>query len=63
MENPLRLIITAIVLLIMGVVLPFVMVLGILESTFFLNFLAVTSSTAGLLMGFIGIGLYMRSRR
>ena len=45
MENPLRLIIVAIVLLLIGVILPFVMVMQWLESTLFLNFLAAFSST------------------
>jgi hypothetical protein len=37
------------------VVLPFLMILKMLESTLFLNFLALASSVAGLVAGFLGI--------
>ncbi len=60
MESPVKLIAIALALLIVGVVLPFLMVIGLLESTFPLNFLAVACSVAGITTGFIGI---TRSRR
>jgi hypothetical protein len=41
-------------LLIIGVALPMLMVLQIIESTFFLNFFAFTSSMVGVILGFIG---------
>ena len=63
MGNPFRLIIIAVVLLIIGVVLPFLMVLGLVESTLLLNFLAYGSSTTGLILGFVGMTQYMRSRK
>lgn len=62
MENPLRLVVIGFGLLIIGVVLPFLMVLKLVESTLFLNFLAVASSVAGLTTGFMGI-TQLRSRR
>jgi hypothetical protein len=62
MENPLRLVVIGFGLLIVGVVLPFLMVLKLVESTLFLNFLAVASSVAGLTTGFMGI-TQLRSRR
>ncbi len=63
MENPFRLIIIAFVLLIIGLVLPFLMVLGLVESTLLLCFLAYGSSTTGLILGFVGMTQYMRSRK
>ena len=63
MENPLRLIIIAVALLLIGVILPFLMVLGLLESTLPLNFIAYACSTAGFITGFIGIAQYTRGRK
>ncbi|MBT9166142.1 MAG: hypothetical protein DDT25_00815 [Chloroflexi bacterium] len=58
-----RLIILGFGLLLIGAVLPFVMVIRLLESTFLLNFVAATSSIGGLTVGLIGIVQYDRSRR
>ena len=58
-----KLIIVGFVLLLVGVVLPFLMVLGLVESTLLLNFLAYGSSTTGLILGFIGVAQYTRGRR
>lgn len=63
MENPLRLIFIASALLIAGVTLPFLMVIGLLESTLFLNLLAAACSVAGITVGFLGIALYRRARK
>ena len=60
MDNPLRLIMIAFALLIIGVALPFLMVIGILTSTLPLNFMAYACSAAGLVVGFIGITQYSR---
>jgi hypothetical protein len=62
-ENALKLIIVGFVLLLVGVVLPFLMVLGLVESTLLLSFLAYGSSTAGLILGFVGIAQYSRGRK
>jgi hypothetical protein len=62
MENPLRLVVIGFGLLLIGVVLPFLMVLKLVESTLFLNFLAVASSVGGLTTGFMGI-TQLRSRK
>jgi len=51
------------VLVVLGAVLPFLMVMHILESTFFLNFLAYGSSITGLFLGFIGATMYVNERR
>lgn len=60
MDNPLRLIMIAFALLIIGVALPFLMVISILTSTLPLNFVAYACSASGLVVGFIGITQYSR---
>jgi len=51
-------------LLIIGWVIPLLMIMQMLESTFFLNFFAYGASLIGLVMGFIGaIGYILRNRR
>lgn len=52
------------VLVVVGVVLPFLMVLQVLPSTFFLNFLAYISSVTGLWFGMMGAAqLYLSRKR
>lgn len=63
MQKPLRLIMIAFALLIIGAALPFLMVIGLLKSTLFLNFLAVSCSAAGFITGLIGITRYSRPRK
>jgi len=65
LEHPHRLLWIATALLLLGVILPFLMVVHILESTFFLNFLSFTASMLGSLLGFAGIALtrLQRNRR
>jgi hypothetical protein len=46
--------------MLVGACLPFLMVIHILESTFFLNFIAFGSQVAGLFLGMIGIVMYAR---
>ena len=57
------LLIMGFVLVVLGVVLPFLMVLKVVESTFFLNFFSFTASTLGLFMGIIGASAYVRKKR
>lgn len=57
------LILIAIVMMVLGVVLPLLMVLGILESTFFLNFFSFGMQVAGLFLGIIGVAFYTRLHR
>ena len=51
------------VMMLVSMVLPWLMVLQILRSTFFLNFLAYGLSVAGLLIGFIGMVSVVKIRR
>ena len=50
-------------LVLAGAVLPFLIVLDILPSTFFLNFLAFGASTAGIFLGVIGVATYVGANR
>jgi hypothetical protein len=49
-------------LMLLGIILPFLMVIHVLESTFFLNFFSWGASVAGLAFGTIGFATYSRSR-
>ena len=55
-EHPRRLIAIAIVLLVFGFVMPFLMAIHVVESTLFLNFLSFGSSVLGLFLGLAGVG-------
>jgi hypothetical protein len=57
------LILIGFVLVLLGAILPFLMVMKILTSTFFLNFFSYTASVAGLFMGVAGVSYLVRYRR
>ncbi|CAG1012687.1 hypothetical protein ANAEL_04476 [Anaerolineales bacterium] len=63
MKNPKALLIVGFFLIVAGVLLPFLMVIHILESTFFLNFFSFAAQVTGLFLGFIGSVMYIRVRR
>lgn len=60
--QPIRIILIGFVLVVAGLVLPLLMVLGVLESTFLLNFLSYISSVTGLFLGIIGAAWYVKMR-
>jgi hypothetical protein len=49
--------------MLLGIILPFLMVIHVLESTFFLNFFSWGASVAGLSCGTIGFAMYSRGRK
>lgn len=49
-------------LMILGMILPFLMLIKVLQSTFFLNFFAWGASVAGLMLGMMGVAMYTRDR-
>jgi hypothetical protein len=61
--RPAYLMIIAFILLLAGWMLPFLMVIHVLPSTFFLNFFSYTISTIGLIVGVVGAVLYVRLRK
>lgn len=58
--NPKVLISVGFVLVCFGAAAPFLMVIGVLQSTFFLNFAAYGSSIVGLFLGLLGIASLRR---
>ena len=62
MRSPLFLLSLGILLMLLGIILPFLMVIKVLESTFFLNFFSWGVSVAGLGFGTIGFAMYSRGR-
>ena len=63
MEHPKRLIVVGFFLVLFGFIAPFLIVLGVLESTFALNFISYAASVAGLFMGMIGAAMVARLNR
>lgn len=57
-EHPRRLLAIAVLLLLFGCVMPFLMVVNLVESTFLLNFLSFGASVLGLLLGTVGLAGY-----
>lgn len=55
LEHPRILMLVAFLLMLFGVVMPFLMVIKLVESTFFLNFLSYGASTLGLLLGIVSV--------
>lgn len=69
-KRPLRMIVIGFVLVTAGMVLPFLMQLGIIDLTrmpgvtgFLLAFLTYGASVAGLFLGFIGAATYVKMQR
>jgi nitric oxide reductase large subunit len=58
-----RLIVSGFFLVLAGAVLPFLIVIGMLESTFLLNFVAYAASTIGIFLGVIGTATYVGEQR
>ena len=63
MNSPSFLLGLGLFLMVLGIVLPFLIVIKLLESTFFLNFFSWGASVAGLSLGMIGFAMYSRNRR
>jgi membrane associated rhomboid family serine protease len=61
--QPKRLILIGFLLVLFGFVTPFLMVLGVVKSTFALNFISYGASIGGLFMGLFGAAMYTRSQR
>lgn len=53
MKSPRFLLTLGLFLMLLGIILPFMMVIHVVESTFFLNFLSWAASVIGLALGMI----------
>jgi uncharacterized membrane protein len=61
--QPWSLILIGFLLSVLGVVLPFLMVMHTIPSTFFLNFFSYLSSFGGLILGITGASMYVQKHR
>ena len=62
-QNPKRLVIIGFFLVLFGAVMPWLMILGYLKSTLFLNFLTYGASVSGLILGIIGAAMLGKIRK
>jgi len=63
LNSPRFLLNLGVILMLLGVILPFLMVIHVLTSTFFLNFFSWGASVAGLSFGTIGFAMYSRGKK
>jgi len=63
MDNPRLLLTLGLILMLLGVILPFLMVIHLIESTFFLNFFAWGASVSGVFLGFIGVATWSKMKQ
>lgn len=63
MNSPRLLLGLSVVLMLLGIILPFLMVIQVLESTFFLNFFSWGASVAGLALGTVGFAMWSKGRK
>jgi hypothetical protein len=61
--QPWSLILIGFLLSVLGVGLPFLMIMHTIPSTYFLNFFSYLSSFIGLVLGIVGASLYVRTHR
>jgi hypothetical protein len=62
-SNPRMMILVGFCLLLIGWIIPMLMVMQMLKSTFALNFIAYGASVSGLTIGIIGIAMYVGKTR
>ena len=62
-KSPVRLVLIAFVLLVLGVLFPLLMMIQVIESTFWLNFLSFGMQVTGLFLGFIGGTMFIRAQK
>jgi len=63
MNSPRLLLSLGLILMILAVVIPFLILIRVLESTFFLNFFSWGASVGGLFLGIIGVATWVRKRK
>jgi len=61
--SPWKTIILGFIFVTLGAIFPLLMVLQVLESTLFLNFLSFLLSVAGVIIGFIGMTFIVKLHR
>ncbi len=63
MRSPRFLLAAGVFLMLLGIALPFLMIVQVLESTFFLNFFSWGASVTGLSLGTIGFAMFSTTRK
>ena len=63
MNNPRLLLSLGLALMLLGFALPLLMVMRLIDSTFFLNFVSWGASVAGMFLGFIGVATLSKMRK
>jgi hypothetical protein len=63
MNSPRFLLILGLFLMLLGIILPFLMVIHVLPSSFILNFFSWGSSVVGLALGMIGVATSVRMNK
>lgn len=63
MNSPRLLLSLGLILMLLGIALPFLMLIHVLESTFFLNFFSWGASVGGLSFGTIGFAMLSKRRK
>ena len=63
MRSPRFILIVGLILMLLGIILPFLMVIHVIESTFFLNFFSWGASVVGLALGMIGVATYVKIKK
>jgi hypothetical protein len=58
-----RLIVIGFFLVLIGAVLPFLIIMGVIESTLLTNFVAFATSIVGVFLGVIGVATYVGEKR
>lgn len=62
-ENPKRLIYIGLVLVLLGFILPLLMVIEVIKTTFLISLIAHGASVSGLFLGFIGVMMVAKIRK
>ena len=63
MKSPRFLLTLGLFLMLLGIIFPFLMVIHVIESTFFLNFFSWGASVVGLALGIIGVSWMVKHRK
>jgi len=62
-SSPIGLMVLGFGLLLFGVLIPFLMVIDVMQAGFLLAFLSYFASISGLILGLVGTALYARERQ
>lgn len=61
--TPGRMLVIGFIFVLAGVVLPFLMIMKVIESTIFMNFFAYTLSLIGIIIGGFGASMFVKFNR